>query len=268
MGRNSAAAAPADPVVDSPKSDLELVAYLHAEAETRRTLRQIVKMVDISSAPTEHATRLAALGTVSIILGYEGNALFEGIYNSIERDLEEAGHALQSIRPVFESRTRRPLAEAVDIAKQCASLADVRYLTKTLAFNLPVLDDPGVTIINCPYVGINLSQNELFIVEKYHDFPRLKCLAIVRAPHLNEIELAALRLLPPGNIEQTVVAPTLCYAATGVGIAMVVIAATSFCRRDDYLTELRKQAAGDRPVDPERTVLDLLRQRRALDKTL
>jgi hypothetical protein len=176
-----------------------------------------IELLDYVPSDPSSEVRLAAPGTIVVYLAEKGTDVLANVRQAIDRrdgtDLELANQFKQT----FSETRHVPLSEAAAMLRESQVSADIRYGGTTVAPNMFVRNEFGLSPVLLPYNGGPISPNGFSLCEHYQPNSeiQLEALAVRNFPPLSEVEKAALDRIPPDQGELNV--GTVVFADSGEG---------------------------------------------------
>lgn len=209
--------------------DFQLISEVSLEAESRPVSQSMVPIIDV----TDETDNILSPGTLTLILTHPDSPGAAELTASARN-----GHLLverlKTLKQKFDAKEPPAPNSVMDRVKAAPVIVDVRYRTRILAMNLPILDgEDEATVVSFPYSGGDILAEGITLTAKSKNNRGVAAFAYLTRPALTPAEQAALYLLPPDQLEANIGQSGMCYALTGVAVGVGVIAATSLCRRPD-----------------------------------
>jgi hypothetical protein len=203
--------------------------YDAALARPRRTIR-VQPLLMPAIDPTAAGT--GTFGILVVVLAENGSETITELRSRARENISDVASFLSmSAAQLHEKRKPIGISEAIARAKALPSLVDIRHGGQALASNVPVLPGGDPTIYTFPYKGGELSSVGLVAIERYQTVPSVDVFAALFPPILSAERKLALEVLGDDERETLILPPSLCYAASAVGVAMVAeaVAFASYC---------------------------------------
>jgi hypothetical protein len=184
--------------------------------------RRYIDVAPVVMSSSDPNTLEGRFGALVVVLAETDSAIISELRQTAAAAVERLSSVLLQGAEKLKERKQIALLDAIAQARELPSLVDIRHGGQTLASNVPVLPGGSPTIYTFPYLGGRLSSRGIVAVERYREQPSVEVFAILYPPALSAEQELALELLGDDDRETLIKPPSMCYAASAVGVAAVV----------------------------------------------
>lgn len=224
--------------------------------------RRTIRVDPILLPPLQAEDPAARFGALVVVLAEEGSAAIRSMREASSRSPEEIRGLLIATAEELGLREQIAISDAIAVARQLPSLVDIRHGSQPLASNVPILPGGSPTIYTFPYRGGDLASAGITIVERYRESPTVEVFSVLAPPILTQEQEDIIKLLGDDDRESLISPPSMCYAASAVGVAMVVEAVAIAATAWGIAPDVGDVIDATLPSGEQTSVNDLLRERR------
>lgn len=183
-------------------TEVDTLRLLSHDALTRPLRVRKLQVVDYKPHSRRPEEQLALPGTITVLMARHGNKLFADIAGAVKAGSGREGELAKQVYRQYKDRKTVPLDEAVKVAREQPSFADLRYGGGTLVQNLFVPEGLDVVLVVLPYNGGRLAPEGFSLAEhpRSDKEPALDVLVLRHVPDLSKAEAAAIDRVPPEQL--------------------------------------------------------------------